>query len=259
MKLIFVRLIYFIYLKKEHKINELGEKIMNTKLVSTSVLTSLLLANYGMVVQADDRYPNAQEGNSRVDLTLQLGDSGGPSLPPGPGGEEIEPEETNPNSGELSLRYVSNLNFGTADISRNSQVVYAEKDRDINGVSFDNQVSIQDFRNDTERDGWTLNVARIGEFIPGSTIKMKPKIDVESAREASVTVSPTVTIVNTEKHEFARAARNNAAAIVTIAMADTGSNGVELEIPANTAAGDYSTTLLWNLVNGPEPETPDSR
>lgn len=225
---------------------------MKIKLASTIVLTSLGMSLLGSVAQAAT-YPSATEGMSEVSASVILGDDGGPIIPP------IDPEipnppvdPENPNTGPLSLRYVSDVIFGEIEISTESKTVYAKQDTGVGGERFDNIVTVQDFRNDNERDGWELTVMMDNEFIPGSKMKMTPFIHEATAQSLGLETPNKDLILNTSEQVFARTvSTSNPAGIVSMGLANPETEGVELLIPANTPTGDYATTITWNLVAGP--------
>ena len=150
---------------------------MKIKLVSAAILTTMGITALGTVAHAAD-YPDAKTGISDVNVSVEIGEDGGPIIPPiDPENPEppVDPGPGNPNNGPLSLRYISNLVFPTLSASTETTVVYANQDSNEENEMFDNMVTIQDFRNDTTRDGWELSVKQdTNSFIPGSFITKTP-------------------------------------------------------------------------------------
>ncbi|WP_317945313.1 WxL domain-containing protein [Carnobacterium maltaromaticum] len=197
--------------------------------------------------QAETEYPTATQAISEVDISIMLGDDGGPSIPPiDPEDPDLPPLPENPTPGELSLRYVSDINFGEIVVSSKSGSTFTKKDS--NGVF--PMATVQDFRNSSTRDGWQLTVKQDSEILPGGQIRMRPFTD-----ELKIEVPSPVLTLNESNQLFANTVKEEGepglSGIYSIGMADINSNGVELFIPANVAVGDYSTSLTWNLISGP--------
>ena len=234
---------------------------MKINLLPAAVLTTIGLSAMGPIVQAAT-YPSELQGISDVNASVILGEDGGPSIPPiDPEIPPIDPENPNPNVGPLSIRYISDFNFGDVEVSTEGATVLAQQDVDANGVNFDHMVTVQDFRSDMDRDGWELTVTMANGFIPGSQIKLTPFIHATNADRAGVETPSSELVLNNSAQVFARTTSNqNPADIVSMLMANPDSDGIELFVPGNTPTGDYSTTVTWNLISGPmmpEPEVPE--
>lgn len=229
---------------------------MKIKLVSAAILTAMGITALGTVAHAAD-YPDAKTGISDVNVSVEIGEDGGPTIPPiDPENPEppVDPGPGNPHIGELSIRYISNLVFPTLPASTETTVVYADQDRNENDETFDNMVTIQDFRNDANRDGWELSVKQdTNSFIPGSFITMTPYVHPTIAAEYQIqTPSASGLRLNNAEQVFARTeSQENPSGIVSIGFANPGMDGVELSVPANTPVGDYKTTITWNLSSAP--------
>lgn len=144
--------------------------------------------------------------------------------------------------------------FPTLPASTETTVVYADQDRNENDETFDNMVTIQDFRNDANRDGWELSVKQdTNSFIPGSFITMTPYVHPTIAAEYQIqTPSASGLRLNNAEQVFARTeSQENPSGIVSIGFANPEMDGVELSVPANTPVGDYKTTITWNLSSAP--------
>lgn len=220
-----------------------------SKWVALFILISLITS----VVQATE-YEDAKKASSNVKASVILGDDGGPEVPPiDPEMPLTEIEDLNPNHGPLSIRYVPDIIFEKVSISEDDLKVYAKKDTDLSGKKINHLVTIQDFRNENERDGWELMVALDSEFIPGSLMKMTPYIHGNVGIAAHVEVPHSELILNTDEQLFARTRSNeNPPAILSMGLTNPRSEvGIELLIPANTTTGSYSTKILWNLISGP--------
>lgn len=229
---------------------------MKIKLLSAAILTTMGITGLGTIVNAAE-YPGATTGISDVNVSVEIGEDGGPIIPPvDPENPEppVDPGEGNPNNGPLALRYVSDIVFPTLPASTDTTLVYANQDSNENGESFDNMVTIQDFRNDATRDGWELSVKQdTNSFIPGSFITMTPYVHPTIAAEYAIqTPSASGLQLNSAEQVFARTEnQENPAGIVSIGFANPETAGVELSVPANTPVGDYKTTITWNLASAP--------
>lgn len=230
---------------------------MKIKLLSAAILTTMGITALGTVVNAAE-YPDATNGISDVNVSVEIGEDGGPTIPPiDPENPvpPIDPDEGNPNNGPLALRYVSNLVFPSLPVSTERTAVHANQDSNDDGELFDNMVTIQDFRNDTTRDGWELTVKQDtnATFIPGSFITMTPYVHPTIAAQYAIqTPSASGLQLNSAEQVFASTEnQENPAGIVSIGFANPDTDGVELSVPANTPVGDYKTTLTWNLASAP--------
>lgn len=220
-----------------------------SKWIALFILISLITS----VVQATE-YEDAKKAISNVKASVILGDEGGPEVPPiNPEMPPTEIEDLNPNHGPLSIRYVPDITFEKVSISEDDLKVYAKKDADLSGNINKHLITIQDFRNENERDGWELMVALDSEFIPGSLVKMTPYIHENVGIAAHVEAPHSELILNTSEQLFARTLSNdNPPAILSMGLTNPSSEvGIEILIPANTATGSYSTKILWNLISGP--------
>ncbi|UOO46389.1 WxL domain-containing protein [Enterococcus casseliflavus] len=218
-----------------------------TKLISAA---SLITMTIGTGIQASAAtYGGPRDATSSVtaEITVPPVDPDNPEIPPidpeNPENPPVDPGETNPERGDgLSIRYVSSLDFGSTNFSVNPQHLTANLDSGLENQEFENMVTVEDIRGD--RDGWTLTVRQMGEFANGSTITMNPYVHENSF--GVVTTSGKL-ILTTEDKIFAEADNHDAdAGVISMGMGT-----VTLDIPAGTGVGEYVTSLMWNLTNGP--------
>lgn len=227
---------------------------MNKKqtIVARGLAGYMILMLGGNSVLAVD-FPDATNGTSEVKATIELGEGGGPTIPPIDPGEVdpgvIDPEITNPNEGPLALRYVSNIEFEPITVSTKSQIATSKKDTNtVNGAPVQLQAVVQDFRGNDTRDGWELKVKQSGTFVAGTELKLSPWVPEAVAEDYH---TPQRMTVNTEAQIFAQTmSSGNPAGIIAISMAGA-TEDIELVIPANTPVGEYSMTLTWTLDRGP--------
>lgn len=224
------------------------------KLVSTVLVGSIGFTILGGYVSANE-YPNSTNGISDVSAQIIIGENGGPAVPSvDPSNPEPPIENTNQNGipGALSIRYISDINFPDIEISTEPVTVFAELDKGIDDEEFDNLVSVQDFRNEDERNGWELTVRMSPGFISGSELTMKPFIHPAVGLEYAVIAPNNEILIGESSQVFARTQNNNnPSGIISMNLVDSDTDGVKLSIPANTPVGNYSTTLVWNMSTGP--------
>lgn len=216
------------------------------KLLSTFTLT-LTVAGIGIQASAAT-YDGPRDANSSVtaEITIPPVDPENPGIPPVDPEDPnppIDPEETNPERGDgLSIRYVSPLDFGSTSFSTETQRLTANHSTGLDGQSFENMVTVEDIRG--TRDGWILTVNQAEELMDGAIITMNPYV---AENDFGVTTSSDPLIIGTAAQNFAQADNESAdAGVISIGM-----GVVTLDIPARTGVGEYSTTLIWNLANGP--------
>lgn len=163
----------------------------------------------------------------------------------------IIPVDPNPEPGALAIRYISSLDFGQVFVDGSEQMINALPDLDSEGMEFSNLVSLRDVRSSTNRDGWTLTVKQDQELLEGSTITMNPYIDASVAERLEVSTGGELTL-NSDAQVFARTNTNtNPSGSLSIGMAQPGES-VTLTIPEEEyEAGEYTTTLTWELISGP--------
>ncbi|WP_157456677.1 WxL domain-containing protein [Carnobacterium maltaromaticum] len=218
------------------------------KIISTLLLTTTVLSGAGSVLATE--YEDAYNARSNVNAEVIAGED---IVNPGPGPEEIEtPGPENPDAEIYGIKYISNLDFGQGEFSTEDQILSTQFDADLvgeKGGRLFSHVSIRDIRPQAEREGWNLTVQRDTDFIPGSQLTFAPAFNQNSLgfSESDLMIPSTVSVNASPAMFMSTADANNPAGIS--AMVNMGD--AELTIPANTGAGEYSTTLTWNLVTGP--------
>lgn len=165
--------------------------------------------------------------------------------------DPIDPILPNPNPTSLAITYISGLDFGQVVGDGKKQIIGAKSDVDMNGTSFDNLVSLRDIRSLSQRDGWTLTVKQNSELLEGATISMNPFISPYTAERFDLSTNGEITL-NEDAQVFAKTNSSaNPSGSVSIGMAQPG-EAVTLSIPdTEYEAGEYSTSLNWELVSGP--------
>lgn len=222
--------------------------MMSKKIISTLALSVLGVSVASTPIYAATQYKSATDVNTTVEAEITMDEEG--EIPTIDGTEvlPIDPSDLNIDRAEgLSIRYASGLNFGEAEFSTEAHEMDAAQDfyLDEEGekVFFDNMVTVEDIRG--VRDGWSLTVSQVEEFMEGAEIKLTPTVGVDTL---GVTGSAPFS-VNIEGAVFATASNQEEgkAGVISIGMGD-----VKLAVPANAGVGSYEGTLNWNLTNGPQ-------
>ncbi|WP_206898212.1 WxL domain-containing protein [Candidatus Enterococcus courvalinii] len=222
------------------------------KKVGLTAVGILAITGGNVVVQATTEFPDAGKAESSVRVLIE--DDGEVIIPPvDPGDPEppIDPGNPNLEPGLLDILYVSPLDFGTVVINGEEQVIAAADDVDTAGQSFSPMVTIQDRRADAQRQGWTLTVRYEDDFLDGAEIKMNPYI--HSGNQEDFGIDPGGEIaLSTNATIFAEAGQvPYARHTVSMGMAQP-DQAVQLVIPGEDyASGEYTTTIVWELTDGP--------
>lgn len=189
-----------------------------------------------------------QVAGSNVNVELEFDSTVITPPNPGPSDPDIDPDNppiTNPNVGRFGIRYVSDMSFGTHNVSSSDQIYYSKFDKQFLNNSQYNHLMIQNFIPDN--DQWKLTLEQLDEFIPGGTLQFHPFLIPEST--LNLTMANTLVVTETSGvHDFATATTSGNGT-ATILLND-GTNGVELTVPAYTLDNTYSATLEWTLVTG---------
>lgn len=223
---------------------------LKMKIISASMVTVI-----GALMFSQSALATTYQGdlNATSPVTVLIEDEDSLVIPP------IDPEidppiipiDPNPDAGALAIRYISSLDFGQVHVDGSGQMISALPDVDTQGTEFSNLVSLRDVRSSTNRDGWTLTVKQDQELLEGSTITMNPYINDLVAERLEVSTGGELTL-NSDAQVFARTNTNaNPSGSLSIGMAQPGES-VTLTIPEEEyEAGEYTTTLTWELISGP--------
>lgn len=222
------------------------KNMKSIKLLSTIALMATLA---GTSIQAfAATYDGPTEANSSVTAEITVPENLGiPPIDPADPEPPVDPGETNPERGDgLSIRYVSSLDFGSTEFSTGAQILTASSDSGLDEDSeekeFENMVTVEDIRG--ERDGWKLTVRQATAFMDGAVITMNPNV---AANDFGVTAVSMIEL-SMEDEIFAQADNEEEdAGVISMGMGE-----VTLDVPARAGVGEYATTLVWNLTNGPE-------
>ncbi|WP_317944044.1 leucine-rich repeat protein [Carnobacterium maltaromaticum] len=193
------------------------------------------------------------DGIQLPDILVQVSPIINPDIPainPDDAGP-IVPENPNPIIEALSIRYVSPLNFGKIQRSRNQQEVYSLPDQDSNGDDIPLMVTVQDMRKQSQRDGWELSVKQQDGFIDGAEIIMDPYVHESYSNELGIQVASGPITLNQSSQVFSGTNNGNPSGIVSLGLTHPADLGVRLRIPSGVGLGGYSTTLEWTLSTGP--------
>ncbi|MGJ0860672.1 WxL domain-containing protein [Enterococcus faecium] len=194
-------------------------------LAATVLLSSSLLSTLN--VQADETEPTKDSATSTAKITF-TGDNG-----------------------PLSIDYVSNITFGTKDISTTSQVYNAE--------NAEPHVQITDKRG--VEGGWTLTaaatkfVASDNSELKGAELLFKNGVaETTSDNTSKAPVTSDLIFDNTEAKTVMTAdSLKGQGTWLDVFKGTEGNNtNVQLSVPSGSAqAKEYTSTITWTLTAGP--------
>lgn len=214
------------------------------KIVSAVLVSSFILGGTGSALAASYEN-NGLTAKSDISVILEL-DPDLIDIPnPGPEEPDIDPANppvTNPDIGTFGIRYVSDMNFGTHNVSTSAQEFVSTFDEAFLNDSQYNHLVVQNF--EAENNGWSITVEQEGAFVPGSVLTFAPTLAPTSTIDFTLPATIDVTAENGAQNFVSEA---DGTGISTVVM---NTSGVKLNIPANTAVGEYSTALVWNIVAG---------
>lgn len=161
----------------------------------------------------------------------------------------IFPENPNPIMDALSLRFVSDLEFGEISISNSDQTVFSKPTVDATGQEIPNMVTVQDTR---PQGSWSLTVRQSNELVSGARIQMHPFAHEQNIENFKILIFYPIMEISTSAQLFAATfSSTRDAGIVSLGMNRPENQGVQLEVPKNVGVGDFKTTLIWNLNDAP--------
>lgn len=164
----------------------------------------------------------------------------------------IDPVIPNPMIEALSLRFVSDLDFGEIPVSTSEQTVYSKPTIDRQGQEIPNMVTVQDMRPENERDNWVLTVKQTNELDQGAKLIMEPFVHKDNKDKFGMIIPNPKLTLNTNAQIFAKSYSSiKEAGIVSLGMDHPENDGTVLELPKNTSVGKIQTMLAWSLVSGP--------
>lgn len=217
-----------------------------TPIESTSANQAVLLLTQ---IQESDSgmYFVVADGERFSDLSLNVIPELEPDIPAiDPHEPNVIPEETNPNIEGLSLRYVSDFDFGSTGFSA------AEQELSLVEQDQPRMVTVQDMRPRDDRSGWELLVRQETDFMNGAQIIMHPYIHEENQNNYQISATSQL-ILGADAQRFAgttTTGQPNPAGIVSMGV-EREDAGMKLKIPSRADVGKHSTTLNWELVMGP--------
>lgn len=188
---------------------------------------------------------NADKVDSKATVKLEQGETTGPVDPIDPS----EPGGETGHEGSLTIDNVTPFEFGTHDISSNSETYTA--------TATNPNIQVSDRRGTGQ--GWTLQVG-LSHFIEStdSSVVLKgaslaiPK-GIMKTTEGNVSEVP-------ENFDFTLDADGSGSDVLIQANEKTGmgtwmdlldSENVKLVVPAGNYAGEYSAILNWSLIDAP--------
>ncbi|WP_275401055.1 WxL domain-containing protein [Enterococcus faecium] len=226
-------------------------------LAATVLLSSSLLSTLN--VQADETEPIKDSATSTAKITF-TGDNSDPVNPVDPDDPDnpvnpVDPDDPDNHgtgdNGPLSIDYVSNITFGTQDISTTSQVYNAE--------NAEPHVQITDKRG--VEGGWTLTaaatkfVASDNSELKGAELSFKNGVaETTSDNTSKAPVTSDLIFDNTEAKTVMTAdSLKGQGTWLDVFKGTEGNNtNVQLSVPSGSAqAKEYTSTITWTLTAGP--------
>ncbi|MFG5432665.1 WxL domain-containing protein [Enterococcus faecalis] len=209
-----------------------------TTLLSATLLTGILA--------------NAAESSDATTTTAKVTFTGGNDDPVNPVDPDDPDNHGTDDNGPLSIDYVSNISFGTQEISSDSQVYSA--------LNAEPHVQITDKRG--VEGGWTLT-ASASKFkaedqseLKGAVLSFENGVARKKSDNTSAqpTVNEDVTFNNTEAQNVMSAASlAGEGTWLDMFPGEEGHNtDVQLAVPSGSAqAKEYTATITWTLTAGP--------
>jgi len=242
---------------------------MNKTILFSSVAISTLLLSQS-VIAADTVTPVQYTSNASVTFTTNT-DPTNPVDPTNPDNPYVPDTPAQPGTpGPLSIDFASSLDFGSQKITSTNETYYAAltSGTDSTGAakSVPNYVQVTD--NTGSDQGWSLNVTQMDDLKNGTNALNGAQIAFTNG--TAVTASASDAGLPTAATGFTLT--KGAASIVTTAQAKqgegtwvtrygdattgattSGDKAITLTVPGATTkrAGQYSTTLQWNLTQTP--------
>ncbi|EPI03110.1 hypothetical protein D920_00318 [Enterococcus faecalis 13-SD-W-01] len=211
-------------------------------------------------VKADDTASDSTTSTAKITFN---GDNTDPVTPLNPDDPDtpvdpntpIDPDDPNNggtgDKGPLSIDYVSNITFGTKDISTTGQIFHA--------VNATPHVQITDKRG--EEGGWVLTAAA-SKFTASDNSELKGAVlsfknGVATTTSDNVSSKPTtndVTFDNTDAKTMmtADSLAGQGTWLDTFKGTEGDNANVQLSVPSGSAqAKEYTATITWTLTAGP--------
>lgn len=229
---------------------------MKKSILSTTLLSVLAIGGMSLTVHAETTTDSA---TSTAKITFEGGDnsSNGPVNPDDPDNPLVDPDPNDPDNhgtgdkGPLSIDYVSNISFGTQEISQ-SKTVYVAK----NAKPY---IQVTDKRGTS--DGWTLTAAA-SKFVTDDSSELKGAVlsfsngtlKTSSDNVSGKPKASNFTFDNNEAQSVMTAkGLSGQGTWLDVFEGEEGNNSnIQLTVPAGSAqAKEYSATITWTLTAGP--------
>lgn len=247
------------------------------KKTTIGVVTASMIAGVaiGTVGASAATFPEDTQAQTNAKVTVLENDEPDTTVPdpdnPDNPLDPDDPDTINPGTGELRIGYISNFDFGdqmntSSAISLNAKLVgfTTEDGTPVQRVPF---LTTVDLRGD-DRTGWTLQVSQPKGFIDednhelkGATLNLN-NIHYTDSTANTPTATQSLTLNNAEQTIARATAEQGVGTNLLVfgeAQEDGTTNGVTLEVPANTVKNnkEYSSTIVWSLVADPSNPSDD--
>ena len=153
-------------------------------------------------------------------------------------GQSAHAEETTAqvkvNSGGIKISEAKNITFEDVTVTKGGSTA-EETDK--------SSITIEDLRGSSSK-GWTLTAKLKDKNFDGMNLNVKPKIE----SNAGVATAGSETILNSDPQTIATVADDK---IVGTEFDTKVSLNATLGVPQEQLANTYTTTIVWNLAEGP--------
>lgn len=153
-------------------------------------------------------------------------------------GQSVQAEETTAtvkvNSGGIKISEATNITFNDVTVAKGGTTA-TEKDK--------SSITIEDLRGSSSK-GWTLTAKFKDKAFDGMALNVTPKIE----SNATVAKPGSSTDLNSQPQTIATVADTD---IKTTDFDTTVSLNAKLTVPEKQLATTYTTTIVWNLAEGP--------
>ncbi|MBC2098828.1 WxL domain-containing protein [Listeria booriae] len=227
---------------------------MNTfaKIATIGVITVAGLFGASTLVSADT-------ATSTGKITLEADDSPvtplNPLDPDSPTPATPDPADpTNPgtgNSGELTIDFLSNIDFGTQKVSGTSETYKA--------LNTNPYIQVTDKRGNG--DGWVLTASATdfkdgNNVLKGAEMSFKNgQVRTQADNQSTAPTASDVTLNGSAQPVFQAAANAGMGTWIDVYSGTAGANeNVTLHVPAGNLAGDYDSSITWTLETSPSAE-----
>ncbi|MET1943966.1 WxL domain-containing protein [Enterococcus faecalis] len=170
----------------------------------------------------------------KISLVLGLATIGALGL-----GQSAQAEETTAsvkvNSGGIKISEATDITFNDVTVAKGGSIGTTEKDK--------SSITIEDLRGSSSK-GWTLTAKLKDKNFDGMALNVKPKIESNAGKATA----GSETSLNSDPQTIAAVADDK---IVGTEFDTKVSLNATLDVPETQLESTYTTTIVWNLSEGP--------